>query len=199
MAAFMTSRYMNYCALALFALAASAFAQPMHVQLDPAATTINFTLGDVLHTVHGVFQLKSGELSFDPSTGTASGLIIVNALSGESGNGSRDNRMHKNILESAKYGEISFAPDRIEGKVTADGDSQVRLHGQFTIHGGAHEVTMAVKAHIENQRLTATIDFQAPYVQWGMKNPSTLFLRVSDTVRIDIHATGQLNPAPAKP
>ena len=54
----------------------------------------------------------------------------------------------------------------------------MRLHGQFTIHGGAHEVTMAVKAHIENQRLTATIDFQVPYVQWGMKNPSTLFLRV---------------------
>ena len=70
MAAFMTSRYMNYCALALFALAASAFAQPMHVQLDPAATTINFTLGDVLHTVHGVFKLKSGDLWFDPSTGT---------------------------------------------------------------------------------------------------------------------------------
>jgi polyisoprenoid-binding protein YceI len=167
----------------------------MHLRLDPAATTVNFTLGDVLHTVHGVFKLKTGELSFDPSTGTASGLIIVDALSGESGNGSRDSRMHKNILESSKYGEISFAPDRIEGKVNPDGDSQVRLHGQFSIHGGTHEVLMAVKSHVENQRLTATIDFQVPYVQWGMKNPSTLFLRVNDTVQISIQTVGQLTPA----
>jgi polyisoprenoid-binding protein YceI len=71
----------------------------------------------------------------------------------------------------------------------------VRLHGQFTIHGRTHEVTMAVKSHMENQRLTATIDFQVPYVQWGMKNPSTLFLRVSDTVKIGIQTTGQLTPA----
>jgi polyisoprenoid-binding protein YceI len=169
---------MKYRALLLLAVSGTAFSQT-HVQLDPASTTINFTLGDVLHTVHGVFKLKSG----------------VNALSGESGNDSRDSRMHKNILESAKYGEISFAPDRVEGKVNPDGDSQVRLHGQFTIHGRTHEVTMAVKSHMENQRLTATIDFQVPYVQWGMKNPSTLFLRVSDTVKIGIQTTGQLTPA----
>jgi polyisoprenoid-binding protein YceI len=107
--------------------------------------------------------------------------------------------MHKNILESAKYSDITFVPDQVEGKINPQGDSDVRLHGQFTIHGGTHEVTMAVKSHIENQRLTAIIDFQVPYVQWGMKNPSTLFLRVGDTVKIDIQAVGQLSPAPATP
>jgi hypothetical protein len=69
----------------------------------------------------------------------------------------------------------------------------VRLHGQFTIHGGTHDLTMAVKSHIEQQRLTAAISFPVPYVQWGMKNPSTLFLRVNDTVEITIQAAGQLS------
>ena len=32
-------------------------AQDTALQLDPQHTTINFTLADVLHTVHGTFQL----------------------------------------------------------------------------------------------------------------------------------------------
>jgi hypothetical protein len=30
-----------------------------------------------------------------------------------------------------------------------------------------------------------------PYVQWGMKNPSTLFLRVSNKVEISIHTVAR--------
>jgi uncharacterized protein with GYD domain len=29
--------------------------------------------------------------------------------------------------------------------------------------------------------------FEVPYVSWGMKNPSTLMLRVNDKVEITIH------------
>jgi len=39
-----------------------------------------------------------------------------------------------------------------------------------------------------NGPATATIHFTIPYVKWGLKNPSTLFLRVSDKVVIDIAA-----------
>jgi len=31
-----------------------------------------------------------------------------------------------------------------------------------------------------------------PYVQWGMKNPSTFILRVSDKINLDIAASGHL-------
>jgi hypothetical protein len=30
--------------------------------------------------------------------------------------------------------------------------------------------------------------FEVPYVKWGMKNPSTLMLRVDDKVEITIHS-----------
>lgn len=49
------------------------------VQFDPATTKIDFILGDILHAVHGTFRLKSGEIRFDPTTGTASGALAVDA------------------------------------------------------------------------------------------------------------------------
>ena len=52
-----------YAAAALLAAADSIPAQPgTSVVLDPAQTSVEFTLGDVLHTVHGTFRLTSGAL-----------------------------------------------------------------------------------------------------------------------------------------
>jgi len=36
------------------------------------------------------------------------------------------------------------------------------------------------------------VHFTVPYQKWGMKNPSTLFLKVSDTVEIDLSAAGSV-------
>jgi polyisoprenoid-binding protein YceI len=170
-----------------------AFAQQMALQLDPLQTHVEFTLGDVLHTVHGTFQLKRGELRLDAATGKATGELVIDATSGDSGSGARDSRMHKNILESGKYREITLTPDRFDGKLNLQGDSQVQLHGQFGIHGSQHEVTLPVKVRIQQQKLDADTQFPVPYQKWGMKNPSTFILRVDDTVQIQIHAVGRLS------
>lgn len=176
--------------LALIAI--PALAQRIDLEISPAATTVNWTLGDVLHTVHGTFKLKNGNLWFDPGSGQAGGLLVVDATSGESGSNARDGRMHKNVLESARYPEITFVPDRVVGKVTPTGDSEVQLHGMFTIHGGTHEVLMKVKNHIEQQKVTATISFTVPYVKWGMKDPSNFLLKVKDVVEIGIEAAARI-------
>ena len=72
----------------LIGLAAAAIAQERTLQLDPAQTSVKFTLGDVLHTVHGTFQLKRGTLEFAPDAGKLSGEIVVDAASGSSGSAS---------------------------------------------------------------------------------------------------------------
>jgi polyisoprenoid-binding protein YceI len=172
------------CAALLAAVSLSA--QETALQIDPMRTEVGFTLADVLHTVHGKFTLKSGSIRFDPATGKASGELVVDAASGASGSPARDRRMHQNILESAKYPEIVFRPDRVAGKVEPQGTSQVELHGVFTIHGKPHEIVLAVQVEANGDQYTATAHFTVPYVQWGMKNPSTLILRVSDKVDIDI-------------
>jgi len=176
----------------VLAMAGTLPAQESVLVLDPAQTRVDFALGDILHTVHGTFKVKQGIIHVNPATGAAAGLVVVDATSGESGNGTRDRKMHKEILESLKYPEITITPVRILGQLSPRGASQVELKGLFKIHGTEHEITMKVAVQIEADTLTAATHFVVPYVQWGMKNPSTFILRVSDKVEIDIHATGRI-------
>ena len=178
--------------LVFAALARLAFAAQYSLELTPEKTRIEWSLSDVLHTVHGTFNLKSGAIDFDTDTGAASGRIIVDLTSGASGNGTRDRRMHASVLESAKYPEAFFTPDRFEGKIDVPGASSVKLHGMFTIHGAPHELTMDVGQKSEENQMSATADFSIPYVAWGMKDPSTFLLRVNKAVEVSIHATGKL-------
>src|SRR5271154_2149670 len=75
----------------------AAAAQDLALQLDSQRTAINFTLGDVLHTVHGTFHLERGSLRLDPAAGKLAGEIVVDAWSGQTGNGMRDRKMHREV------------------------------------------------------------------------------------------------------
>ncbi|HKN17680.1 MAG TPA: YceI family protein [Candidatus Sulfotelmatobacter sp.] len=191
--AFLRSRVRRAILTVLFlSLSVAAAAQNAALQLDPQHTTINFTLGDVLHTVRGTFQLKRGALRLDPASGKLTGEIVVDAKSGQSGNGMRDRKMHREVLESDRYPEIVFRPDRVDGAVSLSGTSSVRVRGIFAIHGAEHELTVPAEVKMAPGYWTATLHFAVPYVQWGIKNPSTLFLQVSESVDIDLTASGNL-------
>lgn len=168
-----------------------ASAQDADYQFDPAQTSVKFTLGDVLHTVHGAFKLKQGALQLEPD-GKVTGQIVIDAASGDSGSGMRDRKMHKEVLESARFPDITFHPDRIDGPVRASGQSSVMVHGMFNIHGADREISVPAQVETNADHWTATVHFTIPYQKWGMKNPSTLFLRVSDTVEIDLVAAGNI-------
>ena len=183
------------CLTIALLVASPATAAEYHLQLSPESTQVNWTLGDILHTVHGTFKLKRGDIFFDPESGKASGEVVVDAASGNSGSNARDGRMHKNVLESAKYPEIAFSPDRVEGKVELAGTSNVKLHGIFKIHGAAHEITAQVQVTAKEDRLVSNIKFEVPFVAWGMKDPSTLFLKVNKSVEIEMQSTGRLSAA----
>jgi polyisoprenoid-binding protein YceI len=169
--------------------------QEMVVTMDPAQTQINYILDAFAHTVHGTFKLKSGVIRFDPSTGKASGAIVVDATSGSSGNDGRDSKMHREILESQKFPEVTFSPHQVKGAVNPQGSSQVEVSGTFRLHGKDHDLTLPVEVQLAAAQATASTQFTIPYQQWGLKNPSTFILRVKDTVDIEIHAVARITPA----
>ena len=176
-----------------------AAASEIALTLDPAQSKVHYTVDTTLHTVHGTFNLKSGSIHLDPSTGKAGGEIVVFATSGESGNDSRDKRMHKEILETAKYPEAVFHPTQVEGKVAASGPSDVKLHGIFFIHGTDHELTALVHAELTGDHWTGTGKFEVPYVTWGIKDPSNFFLKVKHVVNVELEMSGATKTAETAP
>jgi polyisoprenoid-binding protein YceI len=180
----------SFILLIVAAALTSAQAQDATLSFVPQQTTVNFTLGDVLHTVHGTFNLKTGIIHFNPATNAISGSIVVDATSGNSGSPARDKKMHKEILDSANFSEVTFRPDHVEGKALAQGPSTVQVHGMFGIHGAEHEIVVPARVELAPDHWNLTVHFDVPYVKWGMKDPSTFILRVEKTVAIDLQAHG---------
>jgi polyisoprenoid-binding protein YceI len=163
--------------------------------IDPAQSKVHWTLGSTVHTVHGSFAFKKGTLQLDTSTGKARGEIVVDATSGNSGNDSRDKKMHKEVLESGRYAEVVFRPDRVEGKITPQGTSAVQVRGVFVLHGSEHELTVPVQAELAGDHWTGSAKFNVPFIDWGLRNPSNFFLKVDHAVQIELELKGSLqNP-----
>ena len=165
--------------------------------VDPAQSKVHWMLGTTLHTVHGTFAFKNGTFHLDPVSGKANGEIVVYATSGDSGNDSRDKKMHKEVLESAQYQDVIFRPDRVEGKIASQGTFTVQVHGVFVLHGKEHELTVPVQAEFAGDHWTGTTKFSVPFIDWGLKNPSSFLLKVNHAVEIELELKGSLQNSPA--
>jgi polyisoprenoid-binding protein YceI len=184
----------------LLACAAPALAQkpapPVDINLNPASTEINWTLNTTVHTVHGTFKLKSGAMRIDPDSGTASGQIVIDATSGESGDSSRDKRMHSVVLESAKYPTITFRPTHVDGKVDLTATGSVTVDGIMNLHGQDHPMQITVNLHPKDASVTSQSHFTIPFVAWGLKDPSFMMFRTDKIVILDVDAVAIPTPEP---
>jgi YceI-like domain len=180
---------------------APASAKEIVLVVDPKQSAVHYSVSSSLHTVHGTFTMKRGTLRLDPATGKAAGEIVVDAASGQSGSDSRDKKMHKEVLESARFTEIVFRPDRVEGAVSPQGTSSAQLHGVCVLHGSEHEMTVPVRAELNAENWKGTATFSVPYNDWGLKNPGNFLLKVDRTVEIEVDMGGsiQAQAASARP
>jgi polyisoprenoid-binding protein YceI len=168
---------------------AAVAAKTLALAIDPAQSKVNYTLETTLHTVHGTFALKHGTIRIEPD-GKASGEIVADATSGQSGDSGRDKKMHKDVLESAKYTEVVFRPDRVDGKLPASGTVSVQLHGKFGLHGSEHEVTVPVSGEIDGNKWHGKGTVKIPYVEWGLKSPSNFILKADPVVEVEMELVG---------
>lgn len=162
--------------------------------IDAAKSTVHYSVESTVHTVHGTFAVKDGSaVHFDRATGKAGGEVAVYATSGESGNNSRDQRMHKEILETQKYPDFVFRPNQIDGTVVREGTCDVKIHGVMGIHGSEHDITADVHAELSGGQWKGTAKFDIPYIQWGIKDPSNWLLKVKPTVHVEVELAGPQN------
>jgi polyisoprenoid-binding protein YceI len=173
--------------------------QTVEIHLDPAATTVQWTLKSLPHNVHGTFKLKGGDIVVNPDTGLAQGEVLIDATSGTSGNAGRDAKWQKEVLESATYPAIIFHPNKIEGLKAADGTQQVKASGTMTLHGQDHAIELTLAVQVKGHDVTMTTHFMVPYVQWGLKQASSGLIRYDKQVAINVTAKGELVKQKATP
>ncbi len=142
--------------------------------LDPTHSEVHFTLSDTLHTVHGTFHIQQGEIAFDPATGKASGSIVVDALSGQSGNSTRDHRMTDDELKASTFKTITFAPTTFTGTFNPAGDSTLQVHGTFTLLGTPHEIEVPMKIQVTGRPTPRHRHLRHPLHPVGTQRPQHL-------------------------
>ena len=184
----------SFAVLALTAiLAPTALAQHQTFVVNPDASEVKITLKTTHELVNGTFHVQSGSIEFDRSTPKMSGSVVVLAGSGKTGNGSRDKKMNKDILEVEQHATVSFEPKSYAGTIAPSGDSTIQATGIFTLLGTPHEITIPILVHLESTTAAAKAHFVVPYVQWGLKNPSFLIWKADNDVAIDLSLTGRLS------
>ena len=174
-------------------LAPAALAQQQTFVANPEASEVKMTLKTTHEVVNGTFHIQSGSLEFDRSAARISGSVVVLAGSGKTGNGSRDKKMNKDVLEVEQHATVSFEPKSYTGAIAPSGDSTIQVTGIFTLLGTPHEITIPILVHIEGTTATAKAHFVVPYIQWGLKDPSFLFWKADKDVSIDLFLTGRLS------
>jgi polyisoprenoid-binding protein YceI len=122
-------------------LAPAAFAQHQTLVVNPDASEVKMTLKTTHELVNGTFHIQSGSIEFDRNTPKMSGAVVVLAGSGKTGNGSRDKRMNKEILQVEQHADVSFEPRSYAGAIAPSGDSTIQVAGIFTLLGTPHEIT----------------------------------------------------------
>ena len=181
--------------LAALALGAglAAAADPRTLTLDPAETDVSFTLGATLHTVHGSAPLARGVVVFDPDGGAASGEIVVEARLAETGNDKRDRDMHEKVLMTPRFPSVVLRPTRVEGSVPASGKTTITVHGTVELAGRPHEIAVPVEVIVTGNAVAIRAEFELPYVDWGLADPSKFLLAVDKYVTVTVAGSGTLS------
>ena len=174
-------------------LATAALAQHQTFAVNPDTSEVKMTLNTTHEAVNGTFHIQSGSIEFDRSTPKMSGSVAVLAGSGKTGNGSRDKKMNKEILQVEQHATVSFEPKSYAGVIAPSGDSTIQVTGIFTLLGTPHEITIPMLVHLEGATATAKAHFVVPYIQWGLKDPSFLFWKADNDVAIELFLTGGLS------
>ena len=168
---------------------AQAYSQQRY-HVDPATSEVRFTLGASDHPVAGTFHVTGGEFTLDPQSGAMTGTVTVDAGSGESGNKSRDKTMTNKQMKAQAYPAVTFAPGKFSGPVKETGDFTGQVDGTFTLLGQPHPLTVPMTAHEEGDHFTAFGSFVVPFVEWGVKDPSFMFMKVDKQVKIELKLAG---------
>jgi polyisoprenoid-binding protein YceI len=120
-------------------------------KIDPAHSSAHFVVRHMMITnVRGGFTSVQGTVVYDPEYHNASSIdVIIDVSSLNTSDPGRDTHLKSaDFLDVEKYPTITFKSKTI----TKEGDGELRVKGDLTIHGVTKEVTLHVEGPTEEQK-----------------------------------------------
>jgi polyisoprenoid-binding protein YceI len=168
----------------------AAWGQGSEWQIDPAHTTVGFTVRHLgISNVHGRFTKVTGSATVDDNDMTKSSVnATIDIGSINTGNDSRDNDLRSpNYFDATQFPTMTFKSKSI----TKNGDNKLKIVGDLTLKGVTKEVSLDVdgpSAPVKmgpNQRrgLSATTSVNRKDFGVGVKTPAAM---IGEEIKIDL-------------
>ena len=176
------------------AAAGPANAEPLSLHLDPALSSLAFTVSRPGETVEGKAPAFSGELRVDPEHPEqgASVLLRVEAASLETGNGIRDRTMRKSHLEVGTFPQIVFQSTAVllqdkRGPLRPGTPRQATVEGRLDLHGVARTIRIPVLLRYDGASLAADGEVAFALSDHKIAIPRFLWMVLDDKVTVRFH------------
>ncbi len=196
-------------ALSLLAATAGAAERPYEVDAERSSVTIHVGKAGLFRFAgheHEVLAPRlSGEVRLDEQdVGRSSVSVTVDATALRvSGAGEPPEDVPKvqarmlgaELLDVARFPQVSFRSSRVEGRETAPGHRELKVTGELSVHGVARTVTVPVTVESRGSSLTATGRFTIRHRDHGLEPVSVAgVVKVKDEIAVDFAIAALARP-----
>ncbi len=180
---------------------ASAQARTFRARND-GGSRIQFISDAPLETITGVSSHVTGEITVDPANlSSARGTITVPVSSIRTGVDLRDEHLRGDgWLDAQRTPNATFEITSVDGatRLEPNRDTDVRIHGRFTIHGVTHDVVANARvrlipfteelraAHIDGDVIRGQASFRVLLTDYDVSVPLPVRLKVSNEIRVNV-------------
>ncbi len=182
--------------------ACSASSETYHASSTPATDTVHFQSSAKLEFVEGLTNNIVGSVDVNPdsSIGNTKGLFRVDLRTMTTGIDLRDEHMRTRHLETDKYPYAFFEISSIANspaQLVPDSTYQLTAAGKFYIHGIWRSISVATAVrktgNAGSEALSVRARFAIKLDEFGIPRPKALFLKLAETINVEVIFTAANN------
>ena len=187
-------------------LSLAGWAKPLHFQVKAGGdNNVDFTSNAPVEVIHGKTNQISGDIHLDDSFKFDAKhpfniFFSVDLASIDTGIDLRNEHMRDNFLETGKYPKATYKATAIQmqGKPDLRKAQTVKLvsTGEFSLHGVTEKKTIPLTvdykpaSHGKPAHIQVNGRFPIKLEEYHIKRPEAIFVKLADTVFVDVSAVG---------
>jgi polyisoprenoid-binding protein YceI len=155
-----------------------------HTKVNVVKFTADATLGDfdgTTNSIEGFIEFNNNRLSIN---GNIEFKVYLDSI--DTGIGLRNTHMRENYLHTEKYPYAVYSGKIIGIDTISSSEYKIEGEGEFEIHGIKQNKQIPVKFFKYGEMYKSTADFILKFSEFDIEQPSFLFNKVDDNIKIHL-------------